>query len=378
MDFFGISEDYRFNQFKYIEMFDKVYSSGRLYDGPFTRELEEKVASFCGSKYAVVVGSGSDALFMATRAVSEGCGLFFKVPNYTFYATAESVLRAGCGVSWVDVNRHGQEKYMLDYSKMAKNKIGKKSDGVVYVPLFGLSGDIGRIAQYCRIARLILVEDCAQSLGTFWDGRHVGTFGKVGCFSFDPTKTFASPDGGGMVITDDEGLADEIRAMRYHGFSDGRVAYLGMNSRMSELGAAVLSYKIDFANTTLGMRRAVANRYMNLLRSVPQIKLPELPAQLVPSWSKFVIEVPREKREALITFLSNKKIPTKVHYPRVPAEMHKEGDVYYKLSGGHCHARELAEVSLSLPIHPYLVANDFEQVHRVCAAIMEFFSGESK
>lgn len=366
MDFFGITEDYRDHQFRYIELFDKIYSSGKLYDGIYTEELEDKFAYYCGSRYAVAVGSGSDALMMVLKFL--GFNEFVEevlIPNYTYVATMESVYRAGATPIPGEVYESGPEKYMLDCGIIRRNY-----RVMVYVPLFGLSGNMDKVVNYCGLTDMLLIEDCAQSIGTLWDGKHVGTFGVAGTFSFDPTKVLASPDGGGMVITNNEVLARHVRKMRYHGLGNhGMATMTGMNSRMSEIGAAIISYKMDFLNTTLALRTSIANRYTNCLGQIPQVKCPEISLKLTPSWSKYVIEVPKEERTSLINFLEGKGIPTKIHYERTPFSVYA-GDVELMKK---YPSYKLTQTSLSLPIHPYLAKNDFQAVDQVCNAIGDFF-----
>jgi dTDP-4-amino-4,6-dideoxygalactose transaminase len=377
MEFFGITKQYDQEREDYLRYFDSIYHNGRLFDGNYTELLEEQIKEYCGCKHAIAVGSGSDALFMAIHCgIREPLGLI-AAPNFTFCATGESILRSDKFVTFIDSFGSGPEKHMMDYKDLCKT-FNLRLDGVVYVPLFGLTGEIRYLSDSLKEFNIPLIEDCAQSLGTKYDGKHVGTFGKAGCFSFDPTKTISSPDGGGVVITDDDSLAFKVRAMRYHGLKpDGRLIILrggsrllGLNSRMSEIGAAITLQQLLKIDESVAKRQIIACEYRFRLRYVPSLILPVVHPKCSPSWSKFVIEIKEEDVDPLLQFLDLYGIPARRTYKKTLSGIFGGCSQVIKREGPAEVSEHLVKSSVSLPIYPGMTEED---TTLVCDKIIEYY-----
>ena len=219
-----------------IDVVTKILESGQLVNGKYTKLFEEKYAIYCESKFCITTSNGTDALFLALTAagIKKGDSVF--VPALTFFATIEAVLQVGATPIFVDVN---PVTWCMDYRDMV-SKFDDTVKGCIPVHLFGQPcHDIGEMSYYCKSIGITLIEDCAQAHGAECDfaphNNKVGSFGKMGIFSFMATKNLACGGEGGAIVTNNKHFAEKLRLLKQHGMTDRNThQVLGYNSKMSE------------------------------------------------------------------------------------------------------------------------------------------------
>jgi perosamine synthetase len=271
--------------------------SGWLVQGPFVREFEEKFARFTGAEHALAASSCTTALHLSVAALGLKPGDEVIVPAFTWVATANVVEYMGATPVFVDIDL---ATFNLDVEQL-EARLSPRTVGIVPVHLFGLCADMDPIMALARSRGLWVVEDAACALGAQYRGRHAGTMGNAGCFSFHPRKSITTGEGG-MVTTADAHLAARVSSLRDHGASrsdfDRHHAAssflladydaLGYNYRMTDLQAAVGSVQMDRAGWILDQRRRVAEAYSKRLSGVPWLALPHTPDGLMHGWQAYV------------------------------------------------------------------------------------------
>jgi dTDP-4-amino-4,6-dideoxygalactose transaminase len=333
--------------------FARVMASGRFVLGPEGEAFEREIAAYTGARHAVGVNSGTDALHLALVAAGIGPGDEVIIPSFTFFATGEAVSYTGATPVFADVD---EKTFNLDVSSFQK-KIGKKTRAVIAVHLFGQCADLEAIAKVCRDRNLVLIEDCAQSLGADFKGVKSGAWGDFGCFSFYPTKNLAAAGDAGLITTKHADFDGTLRMLRHHG---SRKTYLhervGWNSRLDELQAALLRIKLRRLDELNAARRKVAARYRANLAG---IDLPVEDPRGTHVYHQFTIQ--SEKRDAIRDALGKQGIASSIFYPM---PLHQQPAYAKKVSLPV--SEKVAKRVLSLPIHPYL---ESAAVDRVCEAL---------
>ncbi|MEZ6113666.1 MAG: DegT/DnrJ/EryC1/StrS family aminotransferase [Pirellulaceae bacterium] len=248
-----------------------VAASGHYILGPRVKKFEQKIASYCGVDYAVGVGNGTDALYLALRALQIGPGDEVITTPFTFIATSEAICLAGAKPVFVDID---PSTYNMDPEQL-EAAITTKTRAILPVHLYGQPCRMDAVLDIARRHNLRVVEDCAQSLGAAYCGRKTGTFGDIGCFSFFPSKNLGCFGDGGMVTTNDPELFERLEILRRHG---AKVKYhhteVGVNSRLDELQAAILSVKLPHLDNWTASRRRHAYAYNRLLRDRENVQCP--------------------------------------------------------------------------------------------------------
>lgn len=333
---------------------DRVVRSGRFVLGPEVDSFEQEIATVFGVEFAVGVSSGTDALVAALTALEIGAGDEVVTTPFTFIATAEAILRVGARPRFVDVR---EDSLQLDATKVGA-AISGCTKAIVPVHLFGHPAETAQLSAL----GLPLVEDAAQALGARVDGRMVGTFGKLGCFSFFPSKPLGAFGDGGLVVTSDPELAERVRSLRQHGASrKHRYEHLGGNYRLDALQAAILRVKLPHLAGWLETRRALAAAYSDRLAQVPSVRLPITRPGTEPAWAHYVVRVPAEKRDALAAFLAENGVETAIYYP---TPLHLQ-PVFARLGQREsCFpvAERAAREVLALPLYPELPLENLEYV----------------
>jgi dTDP-4-amino-4,6-dideoxygalactose transaminase len=356
--FFALDREFDALREPLLERVEEVLRSGRLLQGPWIAELEGELARLAGRRHAVAVNSCTDALYFGFAALGIGPGDEVLVPDFSFAATASSVLRTGATPVYVDVG----EDYELDLEHAAE-LVSPRAKALVFVDLFGRMGDAGALERFAAEHGLLLVEDAAQSLGGVRDGRAAGSAGVLGCFSFDPTKVVSAPGSGGALLTDDDDIAWAVRTLRQHGRSpDGTYDRVGQNAQMSSLVAAVLSLKLEHEEEWLRARQLTAAAYTAALAPLAALA----PAQAVDRehvFHKYVLRV--EERDRVRRALEEAGVATLVHYAQPLSALPFAAAAPHRGGGGPKVTRFSREV-LSLPVHAHLRE---DEVERVCAAL---------
>jgi dTDP-4-amino-4,6-dideoxygalactose transaminase len=340
----------------------RVLDSGWFVLGSEGRAFEEEFAAATGATHAVGVGSGTDAIELALRALRIGPGDEVVTQANTCVPTVSAIERAGATPVLCDVEA---EAGTMDPESL-RGALGTKTRAVVPVHLYGQCADVEAIVDLCSERGISVVEDCAQAVGAELRGRAAGTIGALGCFSFYPTKNLAALGDGGAVVTNDAELDERLRLVRQYGQTD-RYRHIteGVNSRLDELQAAILRTRLPYVPRWNTRRAEIATAYTEALAGTPVRPLARLDGRLH-VFHLFVVEAP--DRDALKAHLENAGIGTLIHYP-TPIHGHPP---YRRLAAGPVPlsvSERLCERILSLPIYPEL--RD-DEVERVAEALRDF------
>jgi UDP-2-acetamido-2-deoxy-ribo-hexuluronate aminotransferase len=351
-----------------------VLESGAFIGGPDVTRLEERLAAYCGTRYAVGCSSGTDALVMALMALGVGPGDAVFCPPFTFMATAEAPALLGATPVFVDVD---PVTYNMDPEQFARAVRAVEADdpaihplprhagklrpkAVIPVDLFGLLADYGRTLKVAADHGIFVVQDAAQSFGATVElngvTRRAGSFGQISCTSFFPAKPLGCYGDGGMCFTDDPELLELLRSVRVHG--QGRDKYenvrLGINGRLDSMQAAVLLAKFEIFAAEVALRQEVAARYARLLAPIAGLTVPHIPAGYMSVYAQYsILARDAAHRTALLEKLGRAGVPSSIYYP-TPLSLqpafanlgHKPGDMPV--------SENLAARIFSIPMHPYL------------------------
>ncbi|MBI3838530.1 MAG: DegT/DnrJ/EryC1/StrS family aminotransferase [Planctomycetia bacterium] len=356
---FDYVEQYAAIQGEILAALQSVLASGSLILGPRVQAFEENFGRFLGEPgYAVGVGNGTDALAIALGALKIGPGDEVITVSNTAIPTVSAIRMAGATPVFCEIDRHSLLMDLTD----AEARITARTKAIVPVHLFGNAVDMPRLMQIAQRHALAVVEDCAQSCGTTWQGRPTGTFGDVGCFSFYPTKNLGAYGDGGLCFTRRKELADAMRQIRVHG--RGKAYYAereGVNSRLDELQAAILEVKLRYLRDYLAKRRAIARMYHEHL--APGVVRPRVERAADHSYHLFVIA--SRQRDQIIERFKQEEIGFGIHYPTPIHRMSGYEFLGYRAGALPITERAATEV-LSLPCYPEL---SLEAVRRVCSAV---------
>ncbi len=361
----------------------RVVESQHFILGPEVETLEKNLNSYLGSKYAIGVSSGTDALLVALMASDIKPGDEVVVPTFSFFATAGVVARMNAVPVFTDID---PVTFNMDPNDIEK-KITAKTRAIIPVHLYGQSADMAPIMEIARKHKLAVIEDGAQAIGVqYKDGRSVGTIGDIGCFSFFPSKNLGGFGDGGLVVMNDGVLAERLRIMRVHG---GMPKYyhkvIGGNFRLDAIQAAVLNVKLPYLERWSEMRRQNAELYTRLFmesglaEKEGRTSFNERDLVLLPNaiykdsdqknyhiFNQYVIRV--ERRDDLRKYLTDNGVGTEIYYP-VP--FHRQECFAYLNCRDldYPHSNFAAEHSLALPIYPELTG---DQIEWVVTSIAEF------
>ena len=326
----------------------EVLRSGSYILGPNTKAFEQEMADFYGCKYTVGLNSGTDALHLALRALNIGKGDEVITVAFTFVATTEAIGIVGAKPVFVDID---ENTFNMDASKL-EAAITPKTKAIIPVHLYGQPCDMETIMKIAKKYNLYVIEDCCQAIGATFNGKPVGSFGDIGCFSFFPTKNIGAFGDGGMVVTNSTYLADRIVALRNHG---GAIRYhhdeIGVNSRLDEIQAAVLCVKLPYLNEWTNKRRANAYKYNELLKDVKEVVTPRELDGAKCVYHQYTIEIPN--RDAVHKYLQEHGVGAMLYYP-IPLHLQKVHAYLGGKLGDLPVTEEKTTRVLSLPMFPEL------------------------
>lgn len=332
----------------------RVLRSGWYIMGQELERFEGEFADYLGAKYCVGTASGLDALILACRAVGLQEGDEVIVQANTYIATVMAITIAGATPVFVEPD----EYFQIDADKI-EEKITDKTKAVMVVHLYGQAAKMDRITEICRKHDFRLIEDCAQSHGADYQGRMTGTFGDIGCFSFYPTKNLGAFGDGGAIVTEREEYRDQIRMLRNYG---SKVRYyneeVGMNSRLDEIQAALLSVRLKHLPQLTEERREIAERYLREIHN-KKILLPERREGAGHVYHQFVIRC--KERQALIEYLKEQGIDTIIHYP-IPPHLSMAYAYLGCHKGDYPITEAYADEVLSIPMYNGLTTAEQERV----------------
>jgi dTDP-4-amino-4,6-dideoxygalactose transaminase len=340
-----------------------VLESGYYILGPNVKALEQEIAAYCNCGFGVGVASGTDALRLTLEALAIGPGDEVVTTPFTFVATANTISRSGATPVFADID---PQTFNLD-PILVERAITERTKAILVVHLFGQLAAMEALMELGLRYDLPVIEDSAQAIGASYDGQRACSFGVAGCLSFYPTKNLGACGDGGMVITCNPNMAEEIDLLRRHG---GRVKYhherVGYNSRLDELQAAILRVKFRHLDEWIEARRYLAGRYNELLAGLP-VKTPHEAPGMRHVYHQYTIRAPR--RNELQAFLEERGIGVMIYYP-VPLHLQEMYADMDQGRGSFPEAERAAEEVLSLPIYPELTD---EQIGEVADAIGRFY-----
>ncbi|MGG1572312.1 DegT/DnrJ/EryC1/StrS family aminotransferase [Fictibacillus sp. NRS-1165] len=362
-----LSEQYQTLKEEIFASLEEIMSGSRFILGDNVKKLEKDVADYSAAKYGVGVANGSDALHISLLGCGVKQGDEVIVPSFTFFATAGAVARAGAVPVFVDID---PKTYNIDPAKI-EAAVTEKTKAIIPVHLYGQMADMEPIAEIAKKHNLAIIEDAAQAIGSKYKGKNVGELGTTATYSFFPTKNLGGYGDGGMIITNDEDIAETMRVIRVHGSKPKYYHHiLGYNSRLDELQAGILNVKFPHLNTWSEARREKAAVYTELLNEKlgDLVVTPFVEEHNYHVFHQYTIQVP--DRSGLQEFLKEQGIGSMIYYPKplhlqpVFKELgYKEGDLP--------ETEKAAERVLSLPMFPELKR---EQQEYVVEQIAAYFS----
>lgn len=343
------------------EAVHKVLDSGAFILGPNVSALEKEIAGYVGTKYAVAVASGTDALFLSLKALGIKEGDEVITSTLTFIATAEAISYTGAKPVFVDVD---PDTHNIDAKKMEK-AITPRTKAIMPVHLWGLPADMAPVMEIAKKHDLKVVEDCAQAIGAQYNGKKAGSFGDAAGFSFFPTKNLGAYGDAGMITTGDEKVYEKLKLLHLHGSkSRGVHEVIGYNSRLDDIQAAVLRVKLKYLDKWNDDRRRHAAIYNEAFNS-SCIKFPDEPKGTRHVYHQYTIEL--TDREQVREGLAKEGISSFVYYPNPVHLQQAYKDLGYK-PGDLPVAEKIGARMLSLPVYPQLPDED---VKKVAAAVIK-------
>jgi len=336
--------------------------------------LEKQVSLYLGAKYAVGVASGTDALVLALRAMAiarrdKSC--FDKhdeiiTTPFTFIATAEAIVHSGATPVFVDIDPD-----TFNINPLAIEKaVTKNTVGIIPVHLYGLGCDMGQIIKISRENNLFVVEDNAQSFGGMYQDKKLGSIGDCGCHSFFPSKTLGGWGDGGLVATSDHKVLPLLKALRNHGQTAAYDAsYIGYNSRLDSLQAAVLLAKLRHFDKLDNLRRTVAAKYAKAFDTMAMVQPQPVRKGYRHAYGLYTIKVSAGSRDKLLAYLNANDVESRVYYP-VPLHEMKAFKAA-KVSGELKAVEDVKKRVLSIPMHPFLKDNEIDYIIKTIRAFFK-------
>ena len=343
-----------------------VLASGRYIGGPAVTDFEQQFADYHGVSECVACNSGTDALFLALRALGIGAGDEVITTPFTFFATTEVISAVGAIPVFVDIDA---TTFNLDVEKVAA-AITAKTKAIMPVHLFGLPVDMTGLMEIAKAHNLAVIEDCAQATGASWENQKVGSIGHIGCFSFYPTKNLGGCGDGGAITTNDPAIATQLRVLREHG---SKVRYIheeiGVNSRLDAIQAVILQIKLRYLDLWNNRRKQIADYYYQHLSQLSDIIVPQEFTSGVGVWNQYTIRISGERRngasgkyrDSVKNQMQEQGVNSMIYYP-LPLHLQP---VYKNLGyqpGQLPVAEQASQEVLSLPMFPELEQEQQDKV----------------
>lgn len=334
----------------------EVLRSGSYILGKHNKELEAELSGYVGTKHAVALNSGTDALHLALRALDIGAGDEVISVAFTFVATTEAIGIVGAKPVFVDID---PDTFNIDVEKI-ENAITPKTKAIIPVHLYGQPCDMDVIMDIAKKHNLYVIEDCCQAIGAKLNGKMVGSFGDVGCFSFFPTKNLGAMGDGGLLTTNSQVIKDRVIALRNHG---GAVRYyhdeIGVNSRLDEVQAAILRIKFKHIDEWNKKRQTNAYRYNELFAGCDDVVTPTELDNTYCVYHQYTVKVPN--RDEVHKLLQEAGVGAMIYYP-VPLHLQKVHEYLGVKEGALPKTEENTKLVISLPMFPELTAEEQKTV----------------
>lgn len=355
--FVDLKTQFQKHRDEFMQGIEQVLESAAFILGPDVARFEKEFADFIGSRFAVGVASGTDALHLALRAAGVGPGDEVITATNTFYATTAAIELAGARPVLVDCNL---DTYLIDVAALER-AVTQRTRAIIPVHLYGQAAPMEAIGACAKKHGLIVIEDACQAHGARYKGKGAGTFGIAAAFSFYPGKNLGAFGDGGAVTTDDEGMYSRLLALRNYG-SPQKYQHptFGTNSRLDGVQAAVLLVKLRYIEEWNRARVRAADRYRKNLAGTAGIKLPETAEDSTHIYHLFVIQVP-DRRDDILKLLAEREIYCGIHYP-IPLHLQQAYAYLGYRAGDFPIAEAAAQRILSLPMFPEITDTQIDQV----------------
>ena len=365
---FGISHNYLSKQFEdYEDIFEKIKKA--VVDNDFTLgksvdEVEELIAHECGTKHAIVVGSGTDAIMLSLKSLGIKEGDEVITSTYTFYATIGAIVTAGAKPIFCDCD----EDYNLNADQI-EEKISSKTKAIVPIHWTGRPCEMDKILEISERYSIPIVEDACHALQAEFKGKRCGSFGKLGCFSFHPLKNLNVWGDGGIIVTDNAALAENLKLLRNHGLVNRDTCVkFAYNSRLDTIQAVVAKHLIEKRLDNITNSR-ISNAYLydKLLSDIPSLNIPKRIKGNKEVFHLYSFQA--MERDQLAEMLQENGVDAKVHYP-IPMHMQPAAKEFNHSSGDFPVAERLCETTISLPVHEFI---NKDQITYVSELIKDFY-----
>lgn len=370
VNFYESQREYKEKKQEFDKAIQGIIESGSFILGNEVKSFEEEIKEFTGAKHAIGVASGTDALVIASDIVGFKDGKEVITTPFTFLASTSCIAKHKAVPVFVDID---EESCGMDVTQI-EDKINENTVGILPIHLFNQMCDMDSIMKIANKHDLKVLEDAAEAFGMRWkmkgeeSYKHSGTIGDIGVFSFFPTKTLGGYGDGGMIVTNSDELNYICRIMRVHGASKKyHYDYVGYNSRLDAMQAAILRVKLKYMNDAIANRDRIAKLYTENLIGVPGVKVQGIKQAQQNVYYVFNILV--ENRDELAAYLSSKGVATSIYYPK-PLHLQKCFEYLGYKQGQFPVAEAMCKKILALPIYPEL--RD-EEVDYVCDCIREFY-----
>ena len=338
-----LERQYKMYQKEYEAKALEILRKGWYILGEETEKFEEEYAKYTGTKYALGIDNGLNALVLAFRALNIGQGDEVIVQGNTFIATVMGITINGATPIFVEPD----EYYNIDIEKI-EEKITERTKAICVVHLYGQASRMDKVLELCKKYNLKLVEDCAQAHGAEFNGQKIGSFGDIGCFSFYPGKNLGCFGDGGAITTNNEEIYKKIKMLRSYG-SEKKYHHIevGYNARLDELQAGLLRIKLSHLSELTNERKEIAEKYLKEIKN-PLVHLPKVRENCSHVWHLFVVRV--ENRDKFQKYLEENGIGTVIHYP-IPPHLSKAYEYLGYKVGDYPITEEYAKTVISLPLY---------------------------
>ncbi|MDP4178388.1 MAG: DegT/DnrJ/EryC1/StrS family aminotransferase [Bacillota bacterium] len=369
VNFYTSTREYNEKKAEFDSAIFNVIQNGISTLGKQVGDFEKAVEEYTGAKYAAGVASGTDALVLASDILGFKDGKEVITSPFTFLASTSCIAKHKAVPVFVDID---PETFNIDANKI-EERVTDKTAGIVPIHLFSQMADMDKIMDIAHRHNLKVLEDAAESFGMRWKGNgedyiHSGIVGDMGVFSFFPTKTLGCYGDGGMIVTNNEELGKLAKIYRVHGATKKyHYEYLGYNSRLDTIQAAVLSVKLKYIDDAIKKREIVANWYKERLKGIEAVKIPK--GAVNQKQVYYVFNILAERRDELAEFLKQNEIGYSIYYP-VPLHLQKCFSYLGYKKGDFPIAEKTCENILALPIYPEITE---DEVDFVCQTIKKFY-----
>lgn len=347
------------------EAIQRVVDSQNFILGAEVRNFEEKLATYCGAKHAIGVASGTDALLLSLKAHGDSKDVI--TSPFTFFATAGAIYNARANPQFADINPHS---FNLDPEDLERRiKENNKISTIIPVHLYGQAAEMEPTMEIAENHDLTIIEDAAQSIGSQYHKKNIGSINTT-CFSFFPAKNLGCYGDGGIITTNNDEIAENIRTLRVHGSKPKYYHHIiGYNSRLDALQAAILSVKLKYVDKWNDMRISNAKFYNKYLTDVEGLKIPETNPNNKHVFNQYTLRVINGLRDDMQKFLAEKNINTTIYYP-LPLHLQPCFSYLGYNEGNFPNAERASQEVLSIPVYPEMRKEELEYV---CYNILEFF-----